>query len=167
MPEASAPGVWEPGQGSLIHSTPTALLSDSWTIWASNRPEWSLDHLTLYLMDSLVYSVRAYGYNVQTGGLVGGFLASPLHAPQSKASVASPTHPPSANPWLMCQLEPEQGIPDGLCMDTTGTLWVACIDVGRVIRMDPETATGRPVQMAEVLGWHLSTWPVQGTLELM
>ncbi|XP_046310964.1 regucalcin-like [Marmota monax] len=32
-------------------------------------------------------------------------------------------------------------MPDGLCVDTTGTLWVACIDGGRVIRMDPETGT--------------------------
>ncbi|XP_046323459.1 regucalcin-like [Marmota monax] len=77
----------------------------------TNRLDWSLDHCTLYHVDSLVYSVRAYDYNVQTGGL--------------------------ANPWLVCQLEPEQGMPDGLCMDTTGTLWVACIDGGRVIRMEP------------------------------
>ncbi|VTJ91983.1 Hypothetical predicted protein, partial [Marmota monax] len=75
-----------------------------------NRLDWSLDHRTLYHVDSLVYSVRAYDYNVQTGGL--------------------------ANPWLVCQLEPEQGMPDGLCMDTTGTLWVACIDGGMVIRME-------------------------------
>uniref|UniRef100_A0A8C5YYX0 Regucalcin n=1 Tax=Marmota marmota marmota TaxID=9994 RepID=A0A8C5YYX0_MARMA len=80
-----------------------------------NGLDWSLDHCTLYHVDSLVYSVRAYDYNVQTGGL--------------------------ANPRLVCQLEPEQGMPDGLCMDTTGTLWVACIDGGRVIRMDPETGT--------------------------
>ncbi|KAM5178099.1 regucalcin-like [Callospermophilus lateralis] len=73
------------------------------------------DHRTLYHVNSLVYSVRGYDYNVQTGGL--------------------------ANPWLVCQLKPEQGMPDGLCMDTTGTLWVACIDGGRVIYMDPETGT--------------------------
>jgi hypothetical protein len=30
-------------------------------------------------------------------------------------------------------------MPDGLCVDTAGTLWVACIDAGRVIRLDPET----------------------------
>ncbi|XP_046299271.1 regucalcin-like, partial [Marmota monax] len=78
-----------------------------------NGLDWSLDHCTLYHVDSLVYCVRAYDYNMQTGGL--------------------------ANPWLVCQLEPEQGMPDGLCMDTTGTLWVACIDGGRVIRVDPET----------------------------
>uniref|UniRef100_UPI000E55AF35 regucalcin-like n=1 Tax=Urocitellus parryii TaxID=9999 RepID=UPI000E55AF35 len=34
-----------------------------------NGLDWSLDHLTLYHMDSLVYSVQAYDYNMQTGGL--------------------------------------------------------------------------------------------------
>ncbi|XP_077891333.1 regucalcin-like isoform X2 [Ictidomys tridecemlineatus] len=116
MPEASAPGVWEPGQGSLY-----TLYADGSVVrqldqlGIPNGLDWSLDHRTLYHVDSLDYSVRAYDYDVQTGGL--------------------------ANPRLVCQLEPEQGMPDGLCVDTTGTLWVACIDGGRVIRMDPETGT--------------------------
>ncbi|VTJ91021.1 Hypothetical predicted protein [Marmota monax] len=86
-----------------------------------NGLDWSLDHRTLYHVDCLDYSVRAYDYDVQTGGL--------------------------ANSRLVCQLEPEQGMPDGLCVDTTGTLWVACIDGGRVIRMDPETAPGLQVAL--------------------
>ncbi|KAM5155746.1 regucalcin-like [Callospermophilus lateralis] len=80
-----------------------------------NGLDWSLDHHSLYHVDGLGYSVRSYDYDVQTGGL--------------------------ANPRLVCQLEPEQGMLDGLFMDTTGTLWVACIDGGRVIRMDAETGT--------------------------
>ncbi|XP_077890143.1 regucalcin-like isoform X3 [Ictidomys tridecemlineatus] len=115
MPEASAPGVWEPGQGSLytlFADCPVVRQLDQLGI--HNGLDWSLDHRTLYHVDSLDYSVRAYDYDVQTGGL--------------------------ANPRLVCQLEPEQGMPDGLCVDTTGTLWVACIDGGRVIRMDPDTA---------------------------
>ncbi|XP_077890142.1 regucalcin-like isoform X2 [Ictidomys tridecemlineatus] len=116
MPEASAPGVWEPGQGSLytlFADCPVVRQLDQLGI--HNGLDWSLDHRTLYHVDSLDYSVRAYDYDVQTGGL--------------------------ANPRLVCQLEPEQGMPDGLCVDTTGTLWVACIDGGRVIRMDPDTGT--------------------------
>uniref|UniRef100_A0A8D2H5U5 SMP-30/Gluconolactonase/LRE-like region domain-containing protein n=1 Tax=Urocitellus parryii TaxID=9999 RepID=A0A8D2H5U5_UROPR len=93
IPEVSAPGVWELWQGSL------------YILYADRSVIRQLDHL--------VYSVQAYDYNMQTGGL--------------------------ANPWLVCQLEPEQGMTDGLCMDTTGTLWVACIDGGRVVRMDPDT----------------------------
>ena len=30
-------------------------------------------------------------------------------------------------------------MPDGMCTDAEGKLWVACIDGGRVIRIDPET----------------------------
>jgi len=30
-------------------------------------------------------------------------------------------------------------MPDGMCIDAEGKLWVACIDGGRVIRVDPET----------------------------
>ncbi|XP_077880791.1 uncharacterized protein LOC144367597 [Ictidomys tridecemlineatus] len=112
MPEASGPGVWEPGQGSLY-----TLFADHSVVRQLDQlgiPN-GLDHRTLYQVDSLDYSVRDSDYDLQTGGL--------------------------ANPRLVCQLEPEQGMPDGLCVDTTGTLWVACIDGGRVIRMDPETGT--------------------------
>ncbi|KAM5127297.1 regucalcin-like isoform 1-T6 [Callospermophilus lateralis] len=116
MPEASAPGVWEPGQGSLYTLyADRSVVRQLDQLGIPNGLDWSLDHRTLYHVDSLDYSVRAYDYDVQTGGL--------------------------ANPRLVCQLEPEQGMPDGLCVDTTGTLWVACIDGGRVIRMDPETGT--------------------------
>lgn len=30
-------------------------------------------------------------------------------------------------------------MPDGMCIDAEGKLWVACIDGGRIIRIDPET----------------------------
>ncbi|KAM5128036.1 regucalcin-like isoform 2-T2 [Callospermophilus lateralis] len=116
MPEASAPGVWEPGQGSLYTLyADRSMVRQLDELGIPNGLDWSLDHHTLYHVDGLDYSVRAYDYDVQTGGL--------------------------ANPRLVCQLEPEQGMPDGLFMDTTGTLWVACIDGGRVIRMDAETGT--------------------------
>lgn len=40
------------------------------------------------------------------------------------------------------RLEKEEQIPDGMCIDADGKLWVACYNGGRVIRLDPET--GRP-----------------------
>ncbi|KAB1253318.1 Regucalcin [Camelus dromedarius] len=40
------------------------------------------------------------------------------------------------------KLEREEQIPDGMCIDVEGKLWVACYNGGRVIRLDPET--GRP-----------------------
>lgn len=41
------------------------------------------------------------------------------------------------------KLEKEEAMPDGMCIDTEGKLWVACIDGGRVIRIDPETGKNR------------------------
>uniref|UniRef100_A0A8C9QIE2 Regucalcin n=1 Tax=Spermophilus dauricus TaxID=99837 RepID=A0A8C9QIE2_SPEDA len=124
MPEASAPGVWEPGQGSLYTLyADRSVVRQLDQLGIPNGLDWPLDHHTLYHVDSLDYSVRAYDYDMQTGGL--------------------------ANPWLVCQLEPEQGMPDGLCVDTAGTLWVACIEGGRVIRMDPETGVCRGQSVKE------------------
>lgn len=31
------------------------------------------------------------------------------------------------------------GVPDGMCIDLEGKLWVACYGVGKVVRFDPET----------------------------
>lgn len=47
-----------------------------------------------------------------------------------------------ANRRSVYKLEKEEQIPDGMCIDVEGKLWVACYNGGRVIRLDPET--GRP-----------------------
>lgn len=44
-----------------------------------------------------------------------------------------------ANRRSVYKLEKEEQIPDGMCIDTEGKLWVACYNGGRVIRLDPET----------------------------
>ncbi|XP_008592475.1 PREDICTED: regucalcin-like [Galeopterus variegatus] len=116
MPEPSAPGVWERGQGSLYtlyadHSVVRHLHG----LGIPNGLDWSLDHSTFYHVDSLDYSVHVYDYDVQTGKI--------------------------ANPRLLYQLPQGQGMPDGMCVDVAGKLWVACIDGGRVIRLDPETGS--------------------------
>ncbi|XP_076966668.1 regucalcin-like [Callospermophilus lateralis] len=73
MPEASAPGVWEPGQGSLYTLyTDHSVLRQLDQLGIPNGLDWSLDHRTLYHMDSLDYSVRVYDYDLQTGGLGSG-----------------------------------------------------------------------------------------------
>lgn len=36
------------------------------------------------------------------------------------------------------KLEKEEQIPDGMCIDADGKLWVACYNGGRVICLDPE-----------------------------
>lgn len=68
MPEPSAPGVWEPAQGSLYslqenHSV--LCLADRLGI--PNGLDWSADHRTFYHVDSLDYAVHAYDYDMQAG----------------------------------------------------------------------------------------------------
>ncbi|XP_062831413.1 regucalcin isoform X2 [Anolis carolinensis] len=46
------------------------------------------------------------------------------------------------------KLEKEEAMPDGMCIDTEGKLWVACFDGGRVIRIDPET--GKRIQTVQM-----------------
>ncbi|KAM6151817.1 regucalcin isoform 2-T2 [Rhynchocyon petersi] len=45
----------------------------------------------------------------------------------------------AANRRNVYKLEKEEQIPDGMCIDAEGKLWVACYNGGRVIRLDPET----------------------------
>ncbi|XP_028935728.1 regucalcin-like isoform X1 [Ornithorhynchus anatinus] len=116
MPEALRPGVWERRQGALY-----TLFADGSVVRQldqldiSNGLDWSPDHRTFFHIDSLTYSVRAFGYDLQTGRM--------------------------ADRRPVYRLEEEEGMPDGMCVDAEGKLWVACIDGGRVIRVDPETGT--------------------------
>ncbi|XP_069492723.1 regucalcin isoform X2 [Ambystoma mexicanum] len=50
----------------------------------------------------------------------------------------------AANRRHLYKLEKDEGIPDGMCTDAEGKLWVACYSGGRVIRIDPET--GKRIQ---------------------
>ncbi|NXR08833.1 RGN protein, partial [Semnornis frantzii] len=119
MAEEIRPAVLERHQGALY-----TLFSDHSVVKhfdqvdISNGLDWSLDHKTFFYIDSLSYSVDAFDYDLQTGKI--------------------------GNRRSMYKLEKEESIPDGMCIDTEGKLWVACYDGGRVIRLDPET--GRPLQ---------------------
>ncbi|NXU80919.1 RGN protein, partial [Oreotrochilus melanogaster] len=114
MAEETRPAVLERHQGSLY-----TLFSDLSVVKhfdqvdISNGLDWSLDHKTFYYIDSLSYSVDAFDYDLQTGKI--------------------------GNRRSVYRLEKEESIPDGMCIDTEGKLWVACYDGGRVIRLDPET----------------------------
>ncbi|NXG78262.1 RGN protein, partial [Baryphthengus martii] len=114
MAEEIRPAVLERRQGSLY-----TLFSDLSVVKhfdqvdISNGLDWSLDHRTFFYIDSLSYSVDAFDYDLQTGKI--------------------------GNRRSVYRLEKEESIPDGMCVDTEGKLWVACYDGGRVIRLDPET----------------------------
>ncbi len=79
----------------------------------SNGIVWSLDHRTMYYIDSLKKDVRAYDFDVQTGQI--------------------------ANERIACRTPEEMGIPDGMAIDAEGMLWVAHYGGSRVCRWDPRT----------------------------
>ncbi|XP_006009938.1 regucalcin isoform X2 [Latimeria chalumnae] len=84
----------------------------------SNGLDWSLDHKTFYYIDSLSFAVDAFNYDLQSGSL--------------------------SSRRVIYRLEKDEGIPDGMCIDAEGKLWVACYNGGRVLRIDPET--GKRIQ---------------------
>uniref|UniRef100_A0AAY5E841 Regucalcin n=1 Tax=Electrophorus electricus TaxID=8005 RepID=A0AAY5E841_ELEEL len=49
--------------------------------------------------------------------------------------------PYMANRRMVYRLKEDEGIPDGMCIDAEGKLWVACYNGGRVICIDPQTGT--------------------------
>ncbi|XP_061844500.1 regucalcin isoform X2 [Colius striatus] len=114
MAEEIRPAVLERHQGSLytLYSD-LSVVKHFDQVDISNGLDWSLDHKTFFYIDSLSYSVDAFDYDIQTGKI------------GSRRSIY--------------KMEKEESIPDGMCIDTEGKLWVACYNGGRVIRLDPQT----------------------------
>ncbi|XP_004713249.1 regucalcin [Echinops telfairi] len=114
MAEETAPAVVERRQGSLYSLFPDHHVQQLFDqVDISNGLDWSLDHRIFYYIDSLSYSVDAFDYDLQTGQI--------------------------SNRRSVYKMEQEEQIPDGMCIDAEGKLWVACYNGGRVIRLDPET----------------------------
>lgn len=81
----------------------------------SNGMDWSPDGKTLYFVDMMPGRVLAYDYDVATGGV--------------------------SNRRTLFTVDPSEGMPDGICTDSEGTIWAAHWD-----------------------GWCLSRWSPQGRL---
>ncbi|KAJ6667493.1 hypothetical protein lerEdw1_016614 [Lerista edwardsae] len=119
MAEETAPGERARRQGALYTlCTDRCVVKQLRDLDISNGLDWSLDHRTFYHIDSLAYAVHAYDYDFCTG----------------KIDCCRRVY----------RMEKEEAMPDGMCIDAEGKLWVACIDGGRVIRIDPET--GKRIQ---------------------
>ncbi len=82
-------------------------------IGISNGIVWSLDHHTMYYIDSLAYSVRAYDYDLETGDI--------------------------SNERVVISISKDQGLPDGMTIDEEGMLWVAHYGGSCVRRWNPQT----------------------------
>ncbi len=84
-------------------------------IGISNGIIWSLDARTMYYTDSLDFAIRAYDYDVATGGI--------------------------DNERVIIDIPKAMGFADGFTIDEEGMLWVAHYGAGRVRRWNPDSAT--------------------------
>ncbi|XP_063068516.1 regucalcin [Engraulis encrasicolus] len=110
------PGELERKQGSLYTLHPNHTVVKHFDkVDISNGLEWSLDHRTFYYIDSLAYTIDAFDYDISSGNI--------------------------SNRRVIYKMEKEECVPDGMCIDNEGKLWVCCYNGGRVLRIDPNTGT--------------------------
>ncbi|MFK7925094.1 MAG: SMP-30/gluconolactonase/LRE family protein [Bacteroidia bacterium] len=88
----------------------------------SNGIIWSLDHKTMYYIDTSLGNVRAYDYDQVSGDI--------------------------ANERIIIEVPRSMGYPDGMTIDAEGKLWIALWNGHAVSRWDPET--GKLLQTIEV-----------------
>ncbi|MCX6044673.1 MAG: SMP-30/gluconolactonase/LRE family protein [Chloroflexi bacterium] len=82
-------------------------------IGISNGIVWSLDAKTMYYIDSMAYTVRAFDYDNATGAI--------------------------SNERVVITVPRELSLPDGMAIDAEGMLWVAHFGGSAVRRWDPNT----------------------------
>jgi len=85
----------------------------------SNGLAFSLDHTTLYFTDSVARRIYAYDYDLNTGGL--------------------------RRRRVLVQVPSNEGLPDGLAVDSAGFLWSAQWYGSCVTRYDPEGRVERRI----------------------
>jgi len=102
-----------PGTGALYRLDPDGTVEAVVIgVGCSNGIDWSLDGETMYYVDSLAHGIDAFDYDVATGDISG------------RRRVA--------------EIPPEDGLPDGLTVDSGGTIWLAIWGGSRVRRYSPD-----------------------------
>ena len=115
---------FSPGAGSLWRLNNDFSCSLQWQeLTISNGLAWSLDRRFLYLIDSPTLTVMAFPLT-STGGL----------ADHPTTCITIPAE------W--------NALPDGMCIDAEGKLWIALFGGGAVTRWDPQD--GRLMQTVEL-----------------
>ena len=108
--------------GSLVHVAgdgETNILDEGFRL--SNGLAFSPDNRTLYFADSAARVIFAYDYNLAVGSV--------------------------ANRRVLARFAAEDGLPDGLAADASGFLWCAFWFGGCILRIDPEGAIERRVEL--------------------
>jgi sugar lactone lactonase YvrE len=82
-------------------------------ISCSNGLAWDLEKKRFYYIDTPTRAIAAYDYDNATGRI--------------------------SNKRMAVTMAPEEGWPDGMCIDVEGKLWVAHWGGSQVVRWDPET----------------------------
>jgi sugar lactone lactonase YvrE len=119
----------EPGRGHLyrldLDGTATTVLHG---LTISNGLGWSPDESTMYVTDSPLGVIRAYDFDASTGDIDNG--------------------------RALIQLQPGEGAPDGLCVDSEGAIWTALWGGSSVRRY---SAAGELLGIVEVAASHVTS----------
>lgn len=116
--EGDVPGVVKQGQGSLYSiNEDLSFKHHVGGIDISNGMDWTDDNSIMYYIDSVPRKVYAFDFNMADNSL------------SNQRTVVD------FGEGTMEQL----GLPDGMCIDCEGKIWVACFSASKVVRFDPQT----------------------------
>jgi sugar lactone lactonase YvrE len=116
-------GTWPKPDGSLYRLDPDLSVHRMLEgVRVSNGIAWSLDGKTMYYIDSVLYRVDAFDYDLATGEI--------------------------ENRRVAFDIPKEMGGPDGMTIDSEGMLWVALFNGFKVTRWDP--VAGRLLQTLDM-----------------
>ncbi|MFC4871856.1 SMP-30/gluconolactonase/LRE family protein [Negadavirga shengliensis] len=105
------------------------------SVTISNGIAWSLDHKTMYYIDTPTKSVQAFGYEVKTGDI--SYIKEAITIPEG------------------------MGSPDGMCLDEKGHLWIAHYGGSGVYCWDP--GSGKLLDKIEVPAPHVTSCAFGGS----
>lgn len=86
-----------------------------------NGPAWSPDHRMMYFTDSPAQCIDAFDYDITTGDI--------------------------ANRRTLIHIPPSDGMPDGMCVDSDGGIWVAFWGGWALRRYDPDGCLVRTIEV--------------------
>jgi L-arabinonolactonase len=120
------PGMDEKVEGSLYRLDPDLSVHMMDTqITIANGMDWSPDHKTMYFTDTLRRIIYAYDYDRATGAI------------ENRRDFITTTE--------------DDGLPDGMCVDSEGFIWSTCWGAFKVLRFDPNGQLERTIPMP--VGW--------------
>ncbi|KAL0275840.1 UNVERIFIED_CONTAM: hypothetical protein PYX00_003569 [Menopon gallinae] len=124
-------GAWEDARGSLFifeANKKQRVVADG--IGIANGLAWSLDYKHFYYIDSLAYRIDVFDYDLDTGE--------------------------ATNRRVLFDLKTNgvKGLPDGMCIDNCGNLWVALYE-GGMMCLDP--ITKQVIHKFDLPGCHITS----------